>query len=92
MTSTNVETKDVARASPASVGGIQLELLTSKHAAELCGIGERTLWRYSRSGICPSPLKLGNGPRAMVRFVAAELRAWVAAGCPRCDRKGGGPR
>ena len=64
------------------------ELLTSKQAAELLAIGERSLWRWSRSGICPAPVKIGAGPRAAVRFRRAELVDWLQAGCPRVDDHG----
>lgn len=64
---------------------IQAELLTSKQAAELLAIGERSLWRWSRSGICPAPVKIGSGPRAAVRFRRQELVEWAQAGCPRVD-------
>jgi len=60
-------------------------LLTTKQAAELCGCGERTLWRWSRSGIVPSPVKIGGGTRSAVRFRRDEYLAWIAAGCPRTD-------
>jgi predicted DNA-binding transcriptional regulator AlpA len=75
-----------------AAGGIVPELLTSKQAAELLAIGERSLWRWSRSGICPAPVKIGSGPRATVRFRRQELIEWAQAGCPRCDGKGGGRR
>ena len=54
-------------------------LLDTKQVAELLGIGERTLWAWSRSGIAPRPIKIGR----MVRFSADEIREWVANGCPR---------
>ena len=57
------------------------ELLTTKQAAKLCGIGERTLWRWSRSGIAPAPVKIGGA----VRFRRDEYMTWIEAGCPRCD-------
>jgi len=68
------------------------ELLTTGQAAQLCGVGERTLWRWSRSGVAPRPIKLGLGPRAAVRFRRAELMQWIAARCPLVDggRHGGG--
>ena len=67
------------------------ELLTTRQAAELCGVGERTFWRYSRSGVAPGPIKLGNGARqSAVRFRKSELLAWIAAGCPRIVRGGPG--
>ena len=66
---------------------VTAELLTTKQAAQLCGLGERTLWRYSRSGIAPRPIKLGHGRQGAVRFRKSELVAWIEAGCPRT----GGP-
>jgi len=59
------------------------ELLTTKQVAKLLGIGERTLWRWSRSGLAPSPIKFGDGRKAAVRYRRAELLDWIAAGCPR---------
>jgi len=60
-------------------------LLTSRQAAELCGCGERTLWRWSRSGAAPAPLKIGGGVRPAVRFSRDELLAWIAGGCRPVD-------
>ena len=62
------------------------ELLTTAQAAELLAIGERTLWRWSRSGIAPAPMKIGTGLRAAVRFRRSDLLDWIAAGCPRAER------
>ena len=59
------------------------ELLTTAQAARLCGLGERTLWRHSRSGAAPPPLKIGGA----VRFRRADLAEWITAGCPRCDER-----
>lgn len=66
--------------------GIVPELLTVKQAAQLCGIGTRTLWRWSRSGIAPAPIKIGRGLRAAVRYRRQDLLAWIADGCPRVER------
>jgi len=60
-------------------------LLTTAEAAELLSIGERTLWRWSRSGICPRPISIGIGPRPAVRYGRDELLDWIRAGCPRVD-------
>ena len=68
-----------------TAGGITPELLTTKQAAELCGVGERTLWSWSRSGIAPAPIKIGVGLRPAVRYRRSELLQWVQDGCPRCD-------
>jgi len=58
------------------------ELLKSKEAAQLVNVGERTLWRWSRSGTAPAPIKIGGA----VRYRRNELRAWIADGCPRVDK------
>jgi predicted DNA-binding transcriptional regulator AlpA len=71
-------------------GGIQPELLTSPESATLAGVSERTWWSMTRSGLAPPPLKIGCGLRPMVRFRRADILAWIEAGCPRCDGKGGG--
>ena len=55
------------------------ELLTTREAATLCGIGERSLWRWSRSGQAPPPVKIGG---TAVRYRRAELLDWIEAGCP----------
>jgi len=64
-----------------TAAGIVPELLTTKQAAELLSCGERTLWRWSRCGIAPAPVKIGG----TVRFKRADLLAWIRAGCPRTD-------
>jgi len=76
-------------ASVAPGAGITPELLDTRDAARLLGIGERTLWRWSRSGVCPEPIRLGRGLRAAVRYRRTELLDWIADGCPRMDGKGG---
>lgn len=61
------------------------ELLTTKETAAMCGIGERTLWRWSHSGLSPRPIKIGRGLRAAVRYRRADVLRWIEKGCPRCD-------
>jgi predicted DNA-binding transcriptional regulator AlpA len=58
------------------------ELLTTAESARLCNVGERTLWRWSRSGTAPPPIRIGG--RA-VRYRRDELLRWIADGCPRVD-------
>lgn len=57
------------------------ELLTTAEAARLLNVGERTLWRWSRSGVAPAPLKIGG----TVRYNRRALSEWIDAGCPRVD-------
>ena len=61
------------------------ELLTLKQAAELCGVSERTLWTWARSGAAPKPLKIHRGT---VRYSRPAYLAWIAAGCPRVEGQG----
>ena len=65
-----------------SASNITPQLLTGKEAAALVNCGERTLWRWSRSGIAPKPIKIGG---MAVRYRRDEYHEWIAAGCPRCD-------
>lgn len=64
------------------------ELLTPQQAAELLNIGQRTLWRYSRSGQAPRPIKIGAAKNAPVRYRRDVLLAWIDAGCPRVTKGG----
>lgn len=57
---------------------IEPELLTTKQAAGLLSIGERSLWRASNSGQAPRPIKIGGS----VRYRKSDLLAWIADGCP----------
>jgi len=68
-----------------NVEAIVPELLTTKQAAALCGLGERTLWRFSRSGVSPRPLKIGHGRNGAVRYRRSEILAWIAGDCKRVD-------
>ena len=67
------------------------ELLTAPQAAELLGIGQRTLSRWSSEGKAPQPLKLTPGQRGALRYRRADLAAWIAAGCAdlRAAARGG---
>jgi predicted DNA-binding transcriptional regulator AlpA len=60
------------------------ELLRPAEAARLIGCGVRSLWRWSRSGAAPAPVRIGG---TTVRYRASELREWIARGCPRVDNE-----
>lgn len=64
------------------------ELLTASQAARLVSVGERTFWRWTRSGVAPAPIRIGSGLKPSVRYRRRELEAWVAAGCPNVSRTG----
>ena len=65
------------------------ELLTTREAAVLVNVGERTLWRWSRSGVAPAPVKIGG---TAVRYRRDEYMDWISDGCPPCNRKQKGGR
>ncbi len=61
---------------------VQAALLTTAQAAALAGVGVRTWWRWTHSGLAPRPVKIGLGPRAAVRFRRDEILTWITDGCP----------
>lgn len=69
-----------------TAGGITPELLTTRQAAELCGVGERTYWAWSRSRLAPKPVCIGHGTRPACRYRRSEIMDWIADGCPRTDK------
>ena len=53
-------------------------LLTALQAAEMFGTGLRTWRTWQATGRIPQPIRIGR----KVFWRSAELRAWIAAGCP----------
>ncbi len=59
-------------------------LMTLKQAAKWVGLGPRTLYRFSKSGRAPMPIKLTPGSKSgCSRYRLADLEAWVEQGCKR---------
>jgi predicted DNA-binding transcriptional regulator AlpA len=54
---------------------------TAEVCRQLGGAGQRSVWRWSHTGIMPPPLKIG----AAVRYRRREILDWIASGCQRCD-------
>jgi predicted DNA-binding transcriptional regulator AlpA len=60
-------------------GSGQDVLLTDiKGLERMLGRDERSLWRDLSAGKLPAPIKLGK----LTKWRVAEIRDWVAAGCP----------
>lgn len=57
-------------------------LSTAKETAADLGISVRTLRRLADAGKGPKPIRLGR----CLRWRAADIEAWVAAGCPTEDK------
>ena len=53
-------------------------LLTTRQVSELINCGDRTVWRWSRSGRMPAPVRIG----VAVRYRRDEIERWIEAGCP----------
>lgn len=54
-------------------------MVTAVQAARLCGKSLRTWRTWDSAGKIPRPVRIGRS--TLWRF--DELKAWVAAGCPR---------
>jgi predicted DNA-binding transcriptional regulator AlpA len=71
------ELRAIRRAIEAS----QAEAVNARDAASLCRLGVATWHRMNSAGQVPRPVKLAGS----VRWLRAELLAWLQAGAP--DRK-----
>jgi predicted DNA-binding transcriptional regulator AlpA len=67
------------RTADASLNGSTPLLLTARQAALLCGKSLRTWRAWDSAGWIPRPIRISRS----TLWRADELRAWVAAGCPR---------
>jgi predicted DNA-binding transcriptional regulator AlpA len=57
-------------------GGLEgRRLLKAAEVARLCGIGQRTIWRWVSTGKFPQP-DLKNGSR-LTRWRADSIAAWI---------------
>ncbi|MEQ9379334.1 MAG: helix-turn-helix domain-containing protein [Pirellulales bacterium] len=54
-------------------------LLNASHAAQFCGVSQRTWRRWDASGAMPQAITVGFSSKRWRRF---ELEAWIEAGCP----------
>lgn len=53
-------------------------LLSAAQTAQALGVSVRTVRAWDSGGRIPSPRRIGRA----TRWDAAELRDWIAAGCP----------
>ncbi len=57
------------------------QLLSAKELAKMLSLSKRQIFRLNSCGKIPAPIRIGGS----VRWSAAEISAWLAAGAP--DRK-----
>lgn len=72
---------ELAEADGAREAGLGPLLLTAKQAAVMCGKSLRTWRSWDAAAWIPRPVRIGRS----TLWRLDELRAWVAAGCPRRD-------
>lgn len=53
-------------------------LLTVRNVADVLRCSTMTVWRLSKKGQIPQPVKVGG----MVRWKADSLQEWLSAQCP----------
>jgi len=58
------------------------ELLSVAQVSEKLGLSERRIWGMVAEQLIPAPVRVAKRLR---RWRAAELSAWVEAGCPTAD-------
>lgn len=80
-----METQECVNENTDVASGIVAELVTTRQAAKLAGVSERTWWSWTRNGLAPRPIAIGYGLRPAVRYRRSEIMAWIATGCPRVD-------
>ena len=56
--------------------------IDAKRLGELLGLSVRTIRRLDCSGKLPRPVRIGGA----VRWLVADIEAWVEAGCPDRER------
>ncbi|MGQ3486874.1 helix-turn-helix transcriptional regulator [Roseovarius pacificus] len=50
------------------------DLIKDRETAEMLNIGVSTLWRYSKEGKIPAPIKIGY----LTRWRRADIERWLA--------------
>jgi predicted DNA-binding transcriptional regulator AlpA len=60
------------------------KFIRRRKTAEMIGISQATLWRWTRSGHFPKPIQLGPNT---VGWLEADIESWIASqatGCGSC--------
>lgn len=59
--------------------GIEMRLISKRETADIVGFHPEHVMRLARQGRFPRPIKTGSSENCAVRFIAAEVDAWIAA-------------
>jgi predicted DNA-binding transcriptional regulator AlpA len=76
------------KSSDHAVATITPELLTLHQTAQLCGVSDRTLFNWSRSGVSPASIKFGSSKSNAVRYSRTAYQEWLASGCKPVKQNG----
>lgn len=66
------------------IGREKTAMLDVQQAAALLHCSSRTVYRMSKCGRMPRPVKFGT----LVRWNREAIEQWIADGCPGCQRGG----
>lgn len=58
--------------------GVEPVVVTARQLAIMLQVSKRTLFRMRSAGRLPAPLRVGG----VVRWRLADVRNWIADGCP----------
>lgn len=72
----------LATGNNADGAGDGARLLTAKQAAQIAGLGTRTLYRLQATGDFPPALRIGGS----VRWRRDLLEKWIDANCPKWQK------
>ncbi|MEM8835103.1 MAG: hypothetical protein AAGD00_04705 [Planctomycetota bacterium] len=66
--------------------GVEDRLIDELEFARIAGVTDKTarLWRSQRKG--PSFVKLGDGPKAAVRYWLSEVMRWLDERVVKCEQ------
>ncbi len=67
---------------------IDAELGNIRRVAAMASLSTRTIRRLVDAGKLPPPIRVGGS----LRWRLADVRQWIAAGCPAIRHNGGGAR
>lgn len=56
---------------------MQEKLLTYKEVTDICGLARSTIYKWVQNGKFPKPVKLGTGPKSLVKFKLTEVMAFI---------------
>ena len=55
----------------------QEKLITYKQVVDITGLSRSTIYEWIRDGKFPNPVKLGAGPKSLVKFKLSEVMAFI---------------